>query len=327
MFNIYAAAVKTKPLDIKNNFAQAVSEVEKAKYLRAKLVIFPQGFLTGVQVGILSDALYFTSIYNKMVQDISLKFPEMYILADIHTRNGFVNKLFHNGEKLDAEHFEIDGYRFVAYSDMNKLRDEARDIYADCILINESKPVVAGSRHLTKKLLEAIQMGTGANIVANFGGYGFTSHPYIYMPALAFICRNRELFTGTVNQYVTAEKFISIEKAVQGNRNLYNLPILDFDIVFKQNPFIPEQIDEREYCLDLFQLQALSLANRLDNINCKKAVVAVSGGLDSALALLVTVSAFDFLGIDRKNIKCISMPGFGTSSTTKNLAKELCNSL
>ena len=71
----------------------------------------------------------------------------------------------------------------------------------------------------------------------------------------------------------------------------------------------------------------MALAARMSNINCKKAVVAVSGGLDSALALLVTVNAFDLMGIDRKGIRAISMPGFGTSNTTKSLAQQLVESL
>ena len=108
---------------------------------------------------------------------------------------------------------------------------------------------------------------------------------------------------------------------------LGNLPKLDFDIAFNQNPLIPAQINTEEYCLDLFHLQAVALAARMGNINCKNAVVAVSGGLDSALALLVTVNAFDLMGIDRKGIRAISMPGFGTSNTTKSLAQQLVESL
>ena len=59
MLKIYAASGKSKPLDIKNNAVNAQAEIETAKYSGAKLVVFPQGFLTGVHLGLLADAHYF----------------------------------------------------------------------------------------------------------------------------------------------------------------------------------------------------------------------------------------------------------------------------
>lgn len=327
MFEIYTAKVKSKPLDIKNNLSQAFNEIENAISMGAKLVIFPQGFLTGVQLGILSDAIYFRELYNKTVLELTKKYPDIYILADIYTRNGFENKLYFNSEVLDADKFEIGELKFVSYNDINKLRDDARDIYADCIILNESSPVIAGSRHLTKKLLESIQLGTGATILANLGGYGFTSHPYVYLPSIICLCEDIDVFTTTLPEFIESKNLFRINKGKQGSRMLYNLPRLDFDITFNKNSLVPKQIDEKEYCLDLFHLQSVALADRLENINCKNAVIAISGGLDSALALLVTVNAFDLLNLDKSGIHCISMPGFGTSNTTKNLATELCSSL
>lgn len=327
MFEIYTAKVKSKPLDIKNNLSQAFNEIENAISMDAKLVIFPQGFLTGVQLGILSDAIYFRELYNKTVLQLTKKYPDIYILADVYTRNGFENKLYFNGEVLDADKFEIGELKFVSYNDINKLRDDARDIYADCIILNESSPVIAGSRHLTKKLLESIQLGTGATILANLGGYCFTSHPYVYLPSIICLCEDIDVFTTTLPEFIESKNLFSINNGKQGSRMLYNLPRLDFDIAFNKNSLVPKQVDEKEYCLDLFHLQSVALADRLENINCKNAVIAISGGLDSALALLVTVNAFDLLNLDKSGIHCISMPGFGTSNTTKNLATELCSSL
>ena len=65
-------------------------------------------------------------------------------------------------------------------------------------------------------------------------------------------------------------------------------------------------------------MQAAGLYTRLNAIGCKKAVIGLSGGLDSTLALIVTIHAFDKLGIDRKNIIGVTMPGFGTTARTKN---------
>jgi len=93
------------------------------------------------------------------------------------------------------------------------------------------------------------------------------------------------------------------------------------------SPFVPsdEKIDER--CLEIFSIQVGGLAKRLLHVNAQSAVVGVSGGLDSTLALLVMVRAFDKLNIDRKNIYGITMPGFGTTGRTYNNALNLMKSL
>lgn len=104
--------------------------------------------------------------------------------------------------------------------------------------------------------------------------------------------------------------------------------IIDFDAEFpdikpgrkiSRMPFVPENSDElAERCEDILAMQTAGLYTRLKAINCTKAVIGLSGGLDSTLALIVTVHAFDKLGVDRKNIIGITMPGFGTTSRTKN---------
>lgn len=89
-------------------------------------------------------------------------------------------------------------------------------------------------------------------------------------------------------------------------------------------PFVDENPDKlKERCEEISSIQAWGLAMRLRAINCKKAVVGISGGLDSTLALLVTVKAFDMLGFDRKGIIGVTMPGFGTSSRTRSNAVRL----
>ena len=86
-----------------------------------------------------------------------------------------------------------------------------------------------------------------------------------------------------------------------------------------KTPFVPEsKADLEARCEDILNMQAAGLYTRLKAINCKKAVIGLSGGLDSTLALIVTIHAFDKLGMDRKNIISITMPGFGTTARTKN---------
>ena len=92
-------------------------------------------------------------------------------------------------------------------------------------------------------------------------------------------------------------------------------------------PFIPqgEELDER--CNEVFNIQVAGLCKRIEHTHCQTAVVGISGGLDSTLALLVCAKAFDRLGRSRKEIIGITMPGFGTTGRTYNNALGLMEAL
>lgn len=93
-------------------------------------------------------------------------------------------------------------------------------------------------------------------------------------------------------------------------------------------PFVPADSDRlAERCEEILSIQSAGLAKRLDVTRCKTLVIGVSGGLDSTLALLVAVRAFDFLGLDRRGIIGITMPGFGTTDRTHDNAVNLMDDL
>ena len=92
------------------------------------------------------------------------------------------------------------------------------------------------------------------------------------------------------------------------------------------HPFAPEgELDYR--CSEILSIQAMGLVSRLRHINCNSAVIGISGGLDSTLALLVTALAFDKLGWSRERIIGVTMPGYGTTARTKNNATDLMEAL
>ncbi len=98
--------------------------------------------------------------------------------------------------------------------------------------------------------------------------------------------------------------------------------------VFDPFPFVPQDaagLSDR--CQRVLTMQSVGLAARLSHIGCKNAVVGLSGGLDSTLAILVAVRAFDRLGLDRKGIKAVSMPCFGTTGRTKSNAQQVAEEL
>lgn len=93
-------------------------------------------------------------------------------------------------------------------------------------------------------------------------------------------------------------------------------------------PFIPAQTQAREQCCsDILTIQSMGLKKRIAHAHAKTAVVGISGGLDSALALLVAVRSADLLGRDRKDVVAVTMPCFGTTARTKSNAEKLSERL
>ena len=96
---------------------------------------------------------------------------------------------------------------------------------------------------------------------------------------------------------------------------------------YDPHPFVPQGNTLDERCEEIFSIQVAGLAKRLIHTYAKTAIVGISGGLDSTLALLVCVRTFDKLKRDRKDIIGITMPGFGTTDRTYNNAINLMKSL
>lgn len=96
---------------------------------------------------------------------------------------------------------------------------------------------------------------------------------------------------------------------------------------YSKYPFVPkDDILRNERCLEIINIQSSALARRLIQLNYPKCVIGMSGGLDSTLAFLVTVRAFEKLNLDNKDIIGITMPGFGTTDRTYNNSIKLVES-
>ena len=92
--------------------------------------------------------------------------------------------------------------------------------------------------------------------------------------------------------------------------------------------FVPEDEAARAaHCKEVFAIQSAGLAQRLEHTNCNKVILGISGGLDSTLALLAVCDTFDLLGLDRKGIIGVTMPGFGTTDRTYQNALAMIEEL
>ena len=102
----------------------------------------------------------------------------------------------------------------------------------------------------------------------------------------------------------------------------------DLKRTFACMPFVPgDEETRRSRCEEILSIQSFGLKKRLEHTGCKTAVIGISGGLDSTLALLVTVRTFDLLKLDRMGIQAVTMPCFGTTGRTYENARRLSRAL
>ena len=160
------------------------------------------------------------------------------------------------------------------------------------------------------------------------------------------ICENGSVLAEAkrfTNEIIYAD--IDVQKLAAERRKMTSFPggqtddyfEQEFSLEVKQNkitrtfpkaPFVPDNQDERDKrCDEILSLQSMGLKKRLEHTNCKHAVVGISGGLDSTLAVLVTARAFDLLDIPRENLICVTMPCFGTTDRTYQNAVSLIKEL
>ena len=113
------------------------------------------------------------------------------------------------------------------------------------------------------------------------------------------------------------------------NKVYFEQEITETEITRKieKNPFLPETVDKKEYLEEILQIQSHALARRISHTNAKKAVIGISGGLDSTLALLVAVRAMKILNRPSTDILAITMPCFGTTKRTRSNSEILCDEL
>lgn len=171
-------------------------------------------------------------------------------------------------------------------------------------------------------------------------GFGESTTDTVYS-AQNIICENASLLseserftTGITYADIDVQKLMGERRRMStfcyDNENIrriyFDMPLTDTKLSrkFEQTPFVPSAKDDlSRRCKEIITMQATGLATRLAHTGIKNVVLGLSGGLDSTLALIVCVHAFDMLGIDRKNIHTVTMPCFGTTKRTKSNAEKL----
>lgn len=160
----------------------------------------------------------------------------------------------------------------------------------------------------------------------------FSGHNIISENA-SILAESKRFTTGITYADVDVAKLSSERRRTNTFPHKKDNFVIEFDMnlkrtrlsrTFPQMPFVPaDKTDLANRCEEILTMQATGLATRLSHTGIKNVVLGLSGGLDSTLALIVCVHAFDMLSLDRKNIHTVTMPCFGTTNRTKSNAQLL----
>lgn len=220
---------------------------------------------------------------------------------------------------------------------------------ADIIFNLSASNELIGKNTYLRKLIEQQSARCNAGYVYASAGFGESTTDVVFA-GNALVAENGKMIAESKRfsfepqlilseidvELLRSERLRNTNFAVQNEKNDYktisfktvNLPD-DFNLsrTINKYPFVPSIANRNESCEEIFSIQVSGLAKRWQHTNAITMVIGISGGLDSTLALLVTVKTADKLGINRERIIGITMPGFGTTGRTYNNAVQLMKSL
>ena len=201
-----------------------------------------------------------------------------------------------------------------------------KDIYRRALISGQSARLVCGYIYANAGEGESTQdlVFGGQNLVCENGNVLAETQRFKNGTAIAeldlqrLVNERRRMNTYTVN---TGDDYEIVDFTLEK----YDLGLTRY---YARTPFVPSsKVDRDVRCEEILSIQAMGLKKRLAHTGCRNAVIGISGGLDSTLALLVTARAFDSLSIPRENINAVTMPCFGTTDRTYNNAVELTRRL
>lgn len=198
--------------------------------------------------------------------------------------------------------------------------------YRKELVKHQSAALYCGYAYASAGIGESTQdvVYSGHSLICENGSCLMESEPFeegmivseIDVNTIAFRRRTMNTFTARADFAITESDFSLKVKETELSRYV------------DPTPFVPSNEAERsERCEEILNIQSYGLRKRLSHTGCKTAVVGISGGLDSTLALLVTARAFDLLELDHSGIIAVTMPGFGTTDRTYQNALSMIEAL
>lgn len=348
MLKMSVVSPSIRVADVKFNTQTLLSEIESASKEGVELLVFPRLAICGCTCGDLFfqptliaackesiSALGKATANKKTVAVIGAPVEKDGALYDcaVFLGGGEVlgiicnpapqSRWFEKGEK-EQEAVEAFGLKIAVAFDEKTVRTDAEitvHLPASFELVRSAK--------IRTEALKKLSYETPCAILSVCPNVGESSTDGVYS-GHALILSEGEVLSGALpfqQGRATADLNVDALQNARRQRILRKYPVKEKKEILSPVPFLPTEEEREEYCQTALEIQAQGLARRLAQIGAKTAVIGVSGGLDSTLALLVTARAFDLLNKDRKEIVGITMPGFGTTGKTYQNALRLIKTL
>ncbi len=195
---------------------------------------------------------------------------------------------------------------------------------ADIVLNPASVTQIANRTKQCENAVKNITAKNGCTFVLASSGKGESTTDNIYA-GIGLVSQKGEILAK--NELFSDSSLITYE--IDLNKNIkYNISNdTEIEKAVEKNPFLPSFVNKDEYLEEILLIQSNALARRISHTFAKTAVIGISGGLDSTLALLVAARAMKILNRSPKDILAITMPCFGTTKRTRSNSEILCNSL
>ena len=333
ILTIAAASPTIRLCDAKENAEILLTEAKSAVSRGTRLLVLPHLSLTGVTLG---DLRYQAALLDAAKAALlfyareTAAFPLLSLVGLPIASNGAVTDAVYAVENgsctlllADAPFVDCDGARVAVARDGDAC-DTLLDSGADILAVMGATPETVVSCARRRAEAERLSGKYGIAYVYAGAGEGESGTDAVYGGHAIVAYRGRILA-----EKAPFEKG-SLAVAPTDGACLYDSPCKEpcTEAALRRLPFVPSDKDECDArCETILTIQSRGLAGRMTRACAKTAVLGLSGGLDSTLAILVAVRAFDHLGIDRKNIIAVTMPGFGTTKRTKGNAEMLADAL
>ncbi len=202
------------------------------------------------------------------------------------------------------------------------------------VVVPACMPAKAGQMPQVVHTLEVVSSAWDCAVALCSTGCGGSSAPYVYGGLSAVYEKGRQLaFAASLQQATTT--LCDIDPLLLGSAyaaeppKFVTRPTPKPELLrqVSPDPFLASTTHRQGLFLELFQLQATSLAARMQNTGHNRLVLGLSGGLDSTLAALVSLRALELLSLSKEHLICVTMPGFGTGNQTKGSAQALAAGL
>jgi len=345
-----------KPLDIKSNVKSVKLCMKQGDILKSNIIVFPKNTLYGKS---LSNFIYNKTICKEISDAFNIIFKksesiESYIVIhSIKYSNNRIREgisLIYKGEEIffleddKVIYFDINGIKTALINCDFKSSVEyitnASKVGCKMVILPQYEEFTVTTYEKTLSILKGLSLHYSMAITYNSGSIGDSSGLHNYRGfsfniengvVLSNICINSKHINSD-GLYSSSDydfDFIEDKKTIEDSA-ISLISETSKDNILRgihKNPFSEYyKIYDNKFLLSIFDMQVEALAKRIKNTGIHNVVLAVSGGLDSTMAMLVCVKAMDCLGFDRENLKAVTLPGLGTSGQTYKNACALIRS-